>query len=123
MTEWLILGAGGMLGRDVVIAVRAAQAGPRAQDARHRARDQTVIGLTHRDLDITDETAVRAAIHEYRPETVVNCAAWTAVDEAEHDEDRALGGKRRCAREHCGGLRGGGFPAGACVNRLRVRRR
>lgn len=70
-------GAGGMLGQDVVTSL---------------GRDgETVFALTRQDLDITDQGAVTAAVLECRPDIVVNCAAWTAVDEAETHEDEALG--------------------------------
>jgi dTDP-4-dehydrorhamnose reductase len=51
---------------------------------------ESVAGLTHRDLDITDEAAVHAAVGDRRPDVVVNCAAWTAVDDAEAHEQAAL---------------------------------
>jgi dTDP-4-dehydrorhamnose reductase len=72
----MITGAGGMLGQDLVIAL---------EQAAHY-----VIGLTHRELDIADETAVRAALREHHPDIVVNCAAWTRVDDAETHEAEAL---------------------------------
>ncbi|GAA4917381.1 dTDP-4-dehydrorhamnose reductase [Streptomyces coeruleoprunus] len=71
--RWLVTGAGGLLGRDVV-----ARLGPRAT------------GLDRRALDVTDPVAVRAALTAHRPAVVVNCAAWTAVDEAESREREAL---------------------------------
>lgn len=37
-------------------------------------------------LDITDAQAVERVLSEYRPDAVVHCAAWTAVDLAEDDE-------------------------------------
>jgi dTDP-4-dehydrorhamnose reductase len=58
-----------------------------------------VTGLTRQDCDITDEGAVRAALRGGQPDVVVNCAAWTAVDEAEAHEDEALGVNGRGA-EH-----------------------
>ena len=76
MTRWLITGAGGMLGRDLVSALD--QAG------------QDVTGLAHRDLDVTDGAAVHAAVRQHRPGIVVNCAAWTRVDDAEAHESAAL---------------------------------
>lgn len=76
MSGWLVTGASGMLGRELVTALR---------------RDQeSVVGLTHRELDVTDQAAVHAALCSSRPEIVVNCAAWTAVDDAEAHEDAAL---------------------------------
>ncbi len=38
------------------------------------------------DLDITDEAAVRAYVAEHNVDTIINCAAYTAVDKAEDDE-------------------------------------
>lgn len=39
-------------------------------------------------LDITDKTAVEAALGEIKPDVVVHCAAWTAVDAAENEENK-----------------------------------
>ena len=47
-------------------------------------------GLARRELDITDGAAVRAALSRHRPDIVVNCAAWTGVDDAETHESEAL---------------------------------
>lgn len=74
--KWLITGASGMLGRDVVGELTS--------------RGETVVGLDRAALDITRPEAVDAAVREHRPDLVVNCAAYTAVDDAETDEARAL---------------------------------
>jgi dTDP-4-dehydrorhamnose reductase len=76
MTGWLVTGAGGMLGRDLVIALE-----------RH---GDTVTSLSHGDLDVTDSAATAAAVATHQPDVIVNCAAWTAVDDAELREDQAL---------------------------------
>jgi dTDP-4-dehydrorhamnose reductase len=65
-----------MLGEDVMAGLRA--------------RGETVLGLRKRELDITDTGAVRTLIADYRPGIVINCAAWTAVDAAETQEEAAL---------------------------------
>ncbi|MBO6116617.1 MAG: dTDP-4-dehydrorhamnose reductase [Ruminococcus sp.] len=39
-------------------------------------------------LDITDAAAVEKAISEVNPDVVVHCAAWTAVDAAEDEENK-----------------------------------
>ena len=70
-------GAGGMLGRDVVTSLERV--------------GETAFARTRRDLDITDRAAVSAAVLHCRPDIVVNCAAWTAVDDAEAHEDEAFG--------------------------------
>jgi dTDP-4-dehydrorhamnose reductase len=76
MTSWLITGAGGMLGQDLVALLRASGGEVTARD--------------RGELDITDPAAVASAVRQTRPDVVVNCAAWTAVDAAEAHEDRAL---------------------------------
>lgn len=42
------------------------------------------------ELDITDPSAVQAAVASVRPDAVVNCAAFTGVDDAERQEAAAL---------------------------------
>ena len=39
-------------------------------------------------LDITNPEAVKETITEIRPDVIVHCAAWTAVDAAEEEENR-----------------------------------
>jgi dTDP-4-dehydrorhamnose reductase len=65
-----------MLGQDLV--------------SRLRRDGATVAPLARRDLDITDDDDVRGAFRRIRPDVVVNCAAWTAVDDAEAREAEAL---------------------------------
>jgi dTDP-4-dehydrorhamnose reductase len=74
--RWLVTGAGGMLGRDLVSVLEG--------------RGAEVAALRRTDLDITDRAAVRAALWDWQPDVVVNCAAWTAVDDAEAHEADAL---------------------------------
>lgn len=74
--RWLVTGAGGMLGRDLVEELRS--------------RDEQVTGLGHLALDITAPDAVDRALAAHHPDVVVNCAAYTAVDDAEQDEESAL---------------------------------
>lgn len=46
-------------------------------------RDEPVDALTKDDLDITDSRRVSACVAELRPDVIVNCAAYTKVDQAE----------------------------------------
>jgi dTDP-4-dehydrorhamnose reductase len=68
--NWLVTGAGGMLGHDLL-----------------KVLPTGVTALTRRDLDITDAEAVAAAVAGH--DVVVNAAAWTDVDGAEADEAAA----------------------------------
>lgn len=47
-----------------------------------------VTTMPYVSLDITDKDAVRKVITEMKPDAVIHCAAWTAVDMAE-DDDKA----------------------------------
>jgi dTDP-4-dehydrorhamnose reductase len=73
---WLVTGASGMLGRDLMLCLERA--------------GENAVGYNRRELDITDTAAVCDVLHRHRPAVVVNCAAWTAVDDAETHEDAAL---------------------------------
>ncbi len=72
----LITGAGGQLGIDLVRCCESA--------------GDDVVATSHADLDIADRDAVHGAVSVLRPDAVVNCAAWTAVDACEGDPDRAF---------------------------------
>lgn len=71
----LITGAGGQVARALVAA---------------RPEGATVLALSRADLDISDRTAVLAAIGEHRPDLVFNAAAYTAVDKAESEPHAAM---------------------------------
>jgi dTDP-4-dehydrorhamnose reductase len=71
--RWLVTGAGGMLGQDLVGVL---------------GRSPDVVALTRADLDITDPSAVRDAVAG--ADVVLNAAAWTDVDGAETSSAAAL---------------------------------
>jgi dTDP-4-dehydrorhamnose reductase len=52
-------------------------------------RDEQVVAVTRADLDITDAPAVRDAVRRAKPDVIVNCAAYTKVDDAEANEHLA----------------------------------
>lgn len=68
----LLTGAGGMLGTDLQNELAA--------------RGEEFVALRRSDLDITDSRLVRAAVADHRPDVIVNCAAYTRVDQAEAEE-------------------------------------
>ena len=68
----LVTGVKGQLGYDVCRTLSA--------------RDIENRGVDIEDFDITDADAVNAYIESYRPDAVIHCSAFTAVDRAEDDE-------------------------------------
>lgn len=48
-----------------------------------------IIELDHNALDITDHGQVQVALETYRPHIVINCAAYTQVDQCEIDIEKA----------------------------------
>ena len=72
----LVTGAKGQLGTELmqVIAVRGDDG----------------VGIDIDTVDITQREIVHDVFAEIRPDAVINCAAWTAVDACEDDPDKAL---------------------------------
>ena len=87
----LVTGVGGQLGHDVMneLYKRGYEGiGSDIAPAYSGAQDGTAVtAMPYVQLDITDCAAVQKVIGDCRPDVVVHCAAWTAVDLAE-DEDK-----------------------------------
>ena len=73
----LITGGHGQLGREAAAVWTAA--------------GDEVTAIDRDELDVTDRSAVRAAVSTLRPQVVLHTAAYTAVDACETDEAGALG--------------------------------
>lgn len=80
----LVAGAAGQLGRAMTAARVDDAAGGRLRGGRLE-----FFGRTSSEMDITDPMSIRSVLRRLRPTVVVNCAAYTAVDAAETDEDTA----------------------------------
>ena len=74
-----VTGVGGQLGSDVLKELRRRG---------HEAVGADIVGSADVQLDITDKAAVGRILHEIRPDAVIHCAAWTAVDAAEDAENK-----------------------------------
>lgn len=87
-----VTGVGGQLGHDVVneAAARGHEAvGSDIRPVYSGIQDgSAVTRAEYISLDITDAAAVAAAIEKARPDAIIHCAAWTAVDAAEDEENR-----------------------------------
>lgn len=69
--NFLITGAGGQVGQELQKLLPQANA------------------LTHSQLDIGDISAVRNAVQAFKPYAIINAAAYTAVDKAEEEVEKA----------------------------------
>lgn len=72
----LLTGARGMLGNDISSVLQK--------------RGIEFIGVDKDEFNITDETAVKVFISQYKPDIIIHCAAYTAVDKAEEEREIAL---------------------------------
>ena len=68
----LVTGANGQLGYDVVKELQK--------------QNIECIGATRKEFDIVDFEATEKFITDYRPDVVIHCAAYTAVDKAEDEQ-------------------------------------
>lgn len=85
-----VTGVGGQLGHDVVNELvsrgHVAVGSDIAPEYAGIADGSAVTKAEYRQLDITDASAVEAVLTEVKPDAVIHCAAWTAVDLAEDDD-------------------------------------
>ena len=70
--KWAVLGHAGMLGQDLMLGLS----------------NRDAHGFDRAEFDITDLESVRSVLSSF--DVVVNCAAWTAVDDAEVNEAAAM---------------------------------
>lgn len=83
----LATGTGGQLGFDVVAELHRRGLEVIATDILPEAAGLPE-DVQYLPLDITDPAAVEQAMTQLRPDAVIHCAAWTAVDAAEDTENR-----------------------------------
>jgi len=72
----LVTGSAGMLARDLIPCLSK--------------KGYEVLAPPEDKLDITDRKAIQATAHSFKPEIIINCAAYTKVDEAEKEEHQAV---------------------------------
>src|SRR5665647_1704604 len=74
----LVTGVNGQLGYDVI---------RRLEILSREIENLEFIGVDIKDFDLTDYEETRNYIIDYRPDVIVHCAAFTAVDQAEDETD------------------------------------
>ncbi|WP_294471450.1 dTDP-4-dehydrorhamnose reductase [uncultured Ruminococcus sp.] len=81
--KFFVTGVGGQLGYDVMNELKKRGYEAIGSDI----LDSVPQDFQYKKLDITDKSAVEQVITEVKPDAVVHCAAWTAVDAAEDEEN------------------------------------
>jgi len=76
MKRILVTGANGQLGAEILQMLAP-------------IANTEILGTTRDRLDLTDPDSIRAAIADFDPQTVISCAAYTAVDKAEAEPELA----------------------------------
>jgi dTDP-4-dehydrorhamnose reductase len=72
----LVTGAKGMLGTDLVARLQ-------------RSRRYDIVAVDIEEMDITRLSEVKTVVLAHRPQIVIHCAAYTAVDKAESEREQA----------------------------------
>ncbi|MCR4581009.1 MAG: dTDP-4-dehydrorhamnose reductase [Bacilli bacterium] len=75
--KFLVTGYNGQLGFDIVNEL-------------HARGEYDIVATTRQDLDITNREAVFNLVKEYKPDVIIHCAAWTQVDQAEEECEKAI---------------------------------
>ena len=88
-----VTGVGGQLGHDVVNDAVGRGHECIGSDIAEKysgvSDGSAVTTALYAKLDITDEKAVKKTLEEIKPDAIIHCAAWTAVDAAEDEENKA----------------------------------
>lgn len=74
--KFLVTGVGGQLGYDVMKELKK--------------RNYFAVGVDSAEMDVTSITAVEDTFNNIKPNVVIHCAAWTAVDAAESNIDECF---------------------------------
>jgi len=70
----LVTGANGQLGTDLCKVLQHFE----------------LIPLTHSDIEIGDMDSVKQSFNKYKPDTIINTAAYVRVDDCEEEQDKAF---------------------------------
>lgn len=76
--KYLITGYKGQLGYDI-----------KRELLKRGIDEKSILAVDREEMDITNKEAVFKVILDFRPDIIFHCAAYTAVDKAEDDEDNA----------------------------------
>ena len=117
MKKVMITGASGQLGLALYRLLQDNSAYELLRTNAFANEDSTI-----QALDITEELAVREYIQVHKPDIIINCAAMTAVDLCETEQEGSLPHQCSGTKISCAGSRANRSKTSSCLNGLRVRR-
>jgi dTDP-4-dehydrorhamnose reductase len=74
--RYLVTGYSGQLGYDVVKEL-----------LKRGVKEADIIATTSKTMNLTNSNDVMTIVRQYKPDTIIHCAAWTKVDDAEDNYD------------------------------------
>lgn len=85
----LVTGVNGQLGHDMMLELKRRKHEPIGSGSgpEYPGSDD-VAAMPYEQMTITDAENVQAVLKKVQPDAVIHCAAWTAVDAAEDEENR-----------------------------------
>ena len=83
-----VTGVSGQLGHDCVIELVKRGHETVGSDIQSEYAGVGTVTVPYVQLDITDEMAVKETVEREHPDVIIHCAAWTAVDAAEDEENK-----------------------------------
>ena len=112
----IVTGCKGQLGTEIIKQLREGRSeiGPIPE----KLLNATVIAVDLPELDISNYKAVDDFVRRYKPDVIINCAAYTNVDGCETNHDAAYKANALGPPQPGPGRREDGFPAGARLHRL-----
>ena len=82
-----VTGVGGQLGHDTILELEKRGYEGVGSDIQPNYSGVGELTVPYVQLDITDEKAVKEIVEQIQPDVIIHCAAWTAVDAAEEEEN------------------------------------
>ncbi len=83
-----VTGVGGQLGHDTILELEKRGYEGVGSDIQSVYSGVGELTAPYVQLDITDEKAVKETVERIHPDVIIHCAAWTAVDAAEDEENK-----------------------------------
>ncbi|MGV3529419.1 MAG: dTDP-4-dehydrorhamnose reductase [Flavisolibacter sp.] len=76
--------------KTILVTGSEGQLGKELQDLQAGYPGFNFVFVNRQALDVSDEASIQKSFRQYHPQYVINCAAYTAVDKAETEREKAM---------------------------------